>query len=53
MRLAQGCWFKRKEVENAAAVGLCCMHNACAPVCCLPERKKIIICDVFDSANIC
>jgi len=30
------CWgalFKRKEVDNAAAVGLCCMHNA--PVCCL------------------
>jgi len=21
-------WFKRKEVESAAAVGLCCMHEA-------------------------
>ena len=38
-----GCWrawFKRKEVESAAAVGLCCTHNACAPMRCLPERKK-------------
>jgi len=33
-------------VESAAAVGLCCTHNA--PVCCLPE-SKIVICDVFDS----
>jgi len=32
--------FKRKEVESAAAVELCCMHNACAPLCCLPERKN-------------
>jgi len=23
-----GTWFKRKEVESAAAVGLCCMHKA-------------------------
>jgi len=30
-----GAWFRRKEVESAAAVGLCCTHNACA----LPERK--------------
>ena len=21
-------WFRRKEVESAAGVGLCCMHNA-------------------------
>jgi len=27
----QGCsgaWFRRKKVESAAGVGLCCMHNA-------------------------
>ena len=23
-----GAWFRRKEVESAAAVGLCCTHNA-------------------------
>jgi len=23
-----GAWFRRKEVENAMAVGLCCTHNA-------------------------
>jgi len=28
-----GAWFRRKEVESAAAVGLCCTHNA--PVHCL------------------
>jgi len=28
-----GAWFKRKEVDSAAAVGLCCMHKALA--CCL------------------
>ena len=28
-----GTWFRRKEVESAAGVGLCCMHNA--PVCCI------------------
>ena len=36
-----GAWFRRKEVESAAAVGLCCVHNACAPMRCLPERKKL------------
>jgi len=36
-------------VESAAAVGLCCTHNA--PMRCLPERK-IVICDVFDSVYI-
>jgi len=35
-----GAWFRRKEVERAATVVLCCMHNACVPICCLPERKK-------------
>jgi len=39
---------RRKEVESAAAVGLCCTHSACAPMRCLPERKNLI-CDVFDS----
>ena len=29
-----GAWFRRKQVEIAAGVGLCCMHNA--PVRCLP-----------------
>jgi len=28
-----GAWFRRKEVDNAAEVGLRCMHNA--PVRCL------------------
>ena len=28
-----GAWFRRNELDSAAAVGLCCMHNA--PVCCL------------------
>ena len=28
-----GAWFRRKEVDSAAAVGLCCKHNA--PVRCL------------------
>jgi len=28
-----GAWFRRNEVESAAAVGLCCTHNA--PVRCL------------------
>jgi len=37
-------------LKCAAAVGLCCMHNA--PVCCLPGRK-IVIRDVFDSMYIC
>jgi len=41
-------WFSRKEVESAAAVGLCCTHNACAPMHCIPERRKAI-CDVLDS----
>jgi len=36
-------------VESAAAVGLCCTHNA--HVRRLPERK-IVICDVFDSVCI-
>jgi len=22
-----GAWFRRKEVDSAAAVGLCCMHS--------------------------
>jgi len=43
----RGAWFKRKEVETATAVGLCCTHNACAPMRYLPERKNVI-CDVFD-----
>jgi len=50
MRSALGCWvalFRRKEVESAAAVGLCRMHNACAPMGCLLETKNVI-CDVFD-----
>jgi len=35
-----GAWFRIKKVESAAAVGLCCAHNACAPMRCLPDRKK-------------
>jgi len=37
-----GAWFRRKEVESDAAVGLYCTHNACAPMRCLPERKHVI-----------
>ena len=33
-------WFRRNEVESTAALGLCCMHNACTPMHCLPERNK-------------
>ena len=33
LRAVGGSWFRRKEVENAAGVGLCCTHNA--PVRCL------------------
>jgi len=36
MRLAigtVGAWFRRKTVDRAVAVGLCCTHNA--PVHCL------------------
>jgi len=29
----RGAWFRRKELDSAAAVGLCCTHNA--PVRCL------------------
>jgi len=50
--LSSGCWetwFRRKEVKSAAAVGLSYMHNAYAPMRCLPERKKNVMCDVFDS----
>jgi len=43
-----GAWFRRKEVESAAAVGLCCTHNACAPMRCLAERKNVIY-DVYNS----
>jgi len=28
-----GAWFRRKEVESTAGVGLCCTHSA--PLCCL------------------
>jgi len=55
MHSASGCWgvwFRRKEVESAAAVGLCCMHNACAPIRCLGERKNVI-CDVLIASDIC
>ena len=33
--------------ESAAAVGLCCMHNA--PVRSVFLEEKIVICDVFDT----
>ena len=38
------------SVKSAAAVGLCCTHRA--PAHCLPERN-IVVCDVFDSIDIC
>jgi len=38
--------LRRKEVNIAAAVGVCCTNNACAPMRCLPERKNVIS-DVF------
>ena len=47
---SSGCWrgHGSGKVESIAAVGLCCMRNACAPMRCLPEKKNVI-CDVFDS----
>jgi len=48
LRLLEGSWFRRKAVEGAAAVGLCCTHNASAPNA-LSSWKKNFICDVFDS----
>jgi len=48
LRLLVGAWFRRKEAESAATVGLCCTHSACAPMRCLPERKNVM-CGVFDS----
>ena len=46
-------WFRRKEVESAAVVGLCCMHNACAPMrCCLKEKEiSSVVCLI--ASNIC
>ena len=40
---------KTEKHENHIfhSIGLCYKHNA--PVRYLPERKKIVICDVFDS----
>jgi len=35
-----GAWFRKKEVDSAAAVALCCTHNACTPMRCLPEREQ-------------
>jgi len=44
--------FRRKEVESAAAVGLRCAHNACAPMCCVHERKmSSVMC--FIASGIC
>jgi len=40
LRAVGGAWFRRKEVESAAALGLCCTHNACAPMRCLPKREQ-------------
>jgi len=38
-----GVMVQEKKVERAAAfTGLCCMHNACASMRCLPERKNVI-----------
>jgi len=34
-----GGMVQEKGVESAAAVALCCTHNACAPMHCFPERK--------------
>ena len=44
---------KTRKHENHIfhSIGLCYTHNA--PVRYLPERKKIVICDVFDSVYIC
>jgi len=46
-------WFRRKEVDSAATVGLCCTHNACAPMRCLPERKEVSSVMCFIVSNIC
>jgi len=39
-----GAWFRRKEVEGAAAVGLCCTHIVRAPMRCLPEKMSSMMC---------
>jgi len=46
-------WFRRKEIESAAAIGLCCTHNACAPMCCLPERNKMSSVMCLTASDIC
>jgi len=48
---AVGAWFRRKE--SAAAVRLCCTHNACAPVRCLAERKKMSSLMCLIALDIC
>jgi len=53
LRADRRAWFKRKEVESAAAVGLCCMHNDYAPMRCLPERKKLSSVMCLTAFNIC
>jgi len=37
-----GAWFRRKKVESAPAVGLCCMHNALSSVFPLSQCKHQI-----------
>jgi len=48
-----GAWFRREEIDSAAAVGLRCMHNACAPMRWLPERKKMLSVMCLIASDIC
>jgi len=43
-----GAWFRRKEVESAAEVGLCCTQMHVLQCAAFLEEKNVI-CDVFDS----
>jgi len=48
-----GTRYRGKEAESAAAVGLCCIHNAYAPMRCLPERKKMSSVVCLIASDIC
>jgi len=47
-------WFRRKEVERAAAVGLCCMHICmCSHQCAVFVKEKMSSVMHLIASNIC
>jgi len=49
-----GAWFRRKlSRERRNSWTVCCTHNACAPIHCLPERKNVICVMCLIAFNIC